>query len=174
MFVVFLPLFQRIVCLYGFALASQAFPSGFLLHPRVSSVVRWLFFHSRVKSIWISQCLTESIRKKKRQFFWFVFSLCQRTDEDILRKKKRLLKWYLKMELMLRKKQQVAILDYKNSKKRWGGGTLLIWPECLIRKEKRWGWEPQSLLDVENCALKGRKSQGPWMSGSLTSFFWFW
>lgn len=27
------------------------------------------------------------------------------------------------MELMLRKKQQVAILDYKNSKKRWGGDS---------------------------------------------------
>lgn len=52
----------------------RPFPSSFSFHPRVSLVVRWLFFIP-VWSVWISQCLTESIREKKAIFFVCFFSL---------------------------------------------------------------------------------------------------
>lgn len=66
------------------------------LSPSVSVVVRWLFLIP-LFSVWISQCLTESIWKKKLVLGFFSPALCQWTDEDILEKKKKWLRWCLKV-----------------------------------------------------------------------------
>ena len=52
------------------------------------------------------------------------------------------------MELMLWKKQRVAILEYRNSKKK---KEFLIWPLFFDKESEnmRWGWDPQSLLGGE-------------------------
>ena len=76
------------------------------------------------------------------------------------------------MELMLWKKQQVAILEYKNSKKKkrishfW---SLFFDKE---RENMRYGWDPQSLLGGgELFSWKEEKTRGPAFQVSCPHYF---